>query len=83
MILSFLYIISKNYKWIILIGPELINESGHIKTLKIIIRTVDSGIPTLKIFLNKKNFGVQLALYKFSEKSTSTSSYCIYSNQVL
>ena len=39
-----------------LIGSALLNESGHIKTLKIITRTVDFGIPTLKIFLNKKIF---------------------------
>ena len=66
-----------------LIGPAFINESGHIKTLKITTRTVNFGIPTLEIFLNKKYSGVQLALYKFSEISTATSSYCIYSNQVL
>ena len=60
-----------------LIGPAFINKSSHIKTI------VDFGIPTLEIFLNKNKFGAQLALYKFSEISTSTSSYFRYSNQVL
>ena len=39
-----------------LLGPALLNESGHIKTLKIITRTLDVGIPNLEIFLNKKIF---------------------------
>ena len=82
-ILYFLYAIYKHCKWIMLIGITFINERGHIKTLKIITRTVDFGIPTIKIFLNKKYFGVQLALYKFPEISTSTSSYFRYSNQIL
>ena len=56
MISSFLDNISKQCKWIMLLGPALLNDRGHIKTLKIITRTVDFGIPTLEIFLNKKIF---------------------------
>ena len=47
---------SKNDKWIMLMGTTFINESGHINTLKIITRTVDFGILTLEVFLNKKRF---------------------------
>ena len=39
-----------------LIVTAFINESGHIKTLKTITRTVGFGIPTLEIFLNIKRF---------------------------
>ena len=49
----------KHYKWIMLRGTAFINKSGHIKTLKIIMRTVDFVIPTIEIFLNKKDFDVQ------------------------
>ena len=66
-----------------LIVTAFINDSDHIKTLKIIMRTVDFGIPNIEIFLSKKYSGVHLALYKFSKISTSTSSYCRYFNQVL
>ena len=52
--LVFFHTISKHYKWIMLLGPSSINVSSHIKTLEIITRTVDFGIPTIKIFLNKK-----------------------------
>ena len=55
-ILSFLYTIYKHCKWITPIGPAFINESGNIKTLKIIARTVDFGIPTLEKFLIIKRF---------------------------
>ena len=37
-------------------GPAFINDSAHIKDLKIITGTVDFGIPTIEIFLNKKLF---------------------------
>ena len=37
-------------------GPKFINESIHIKNLKIFTRNVDFGIPTLEIFLSKKMF---------------------------
>ena len=36
------------------IGTALFNEIVHIKTLKIITRTMDSGIPNIEIFFNKK-----------------------------
>ena len=52
--LVFLDTILKHCKWIMLRGTVFINERGHIKTLKIIARTVDFGIPTIEIFLNKK-----------------------------
>ena len=42
-----------------LIGPAFVNDSGHIKTQKRITRTVNFGIPTIEIFLNKKYSGVQ------------------------
>ena len=83
MILSFLYTIFKHFKWIMFIGPAFINASVHKKTLKIITRKKDFGIPTLEIFLNKNKFGVQLALYKSSVISTKNYSYCRYSNQVI
>ena len=47
-------IISKHCKWIMICGPTFINDIGHKKTLKISTRSVDFGIPTIKIFLNKK-----------------------------
>ena len=52
----FKYTIYKHCKWIMLFGPEFINESGHTKTLKIMTRNVDFEIPTLEIFLSKKIF---------------------------
>ena len=57
--LVFLYAILKHCKWIMFRGPAFINESGHIKNLKIITKTVDFGIPTIEIFLNKKYISVQ------------------------
>ena len=56
MILYFLYTILEHCKWIIVRSPVFLNESGHIKTLKIITRTKDFGIPTIEIFLNKNIF---------------------------
>ena len=61
----FWYTIYKHCKWIMLIDPTFINESGHIKTLKIITRTVDFWIPTIKIFLNKKIFWRRLGIMGF------------------
>ena len=37
-------------------GPAFLNESGHIKNMKIIMKTVDFGIPTIKFFLSIKIF---------------------------
>ena len=49
----FFYKVSKHCKWIMLSGTAFINYSSHINILKIIMRTVYFGIPTIKIFLNK------------------------------
>ena len=59
----FINTISEHCKWIMPIGFSFINERGHKKHLKVIKRTMYFGIPTIEIFLNKKDFGVQLPLY--------------------
>ena len=76
--------ISKHCKWIMLLGPAFLNDSGHIKTMKIITRNVGFRIPTLEIFLNKKRFLRTVGIIGvFFIISTWTSAYCWYSNHVL
>ena len=52
----FLDTILKHFKWIMLSGPNFINDRGHIKTLKKFTSTVDFGILSIKIFLRKNIF---------------------------
>ena len=49
-------------------GYAFINEISHIITLKIVTRTMEVGIPTLKIFLSKIIFwraigAIEILLY--------------------
>ena len=51
-------------------STAFINEIGHIKTLKVITRTVDFGILTLKISLNNKNILTYGTPYRNFAKSS-------------
>ena len=75
--------ISKHCKWIILQGPAFINESGHIKTLKKIARTVDFCIPKIKKNLNKKRFWRTVGIIEILHNSTITSGYSWWFNQLI